>query len=60
MPSPHKNEKKDDYIARCMSDPEMKSKFDDNKQRVAVCFSYWDKKNESAELTFKQFLMENS
>jgi hypothetical protein len=57
MPKPHKGEDKKEYIGRCMGNPEMSKKFDDTKQRAAVCYSFWDKKNESVNITFKQFLL---
>jgi hypothetical protein len=44
MPSPQKNETQDDFISRCMTDPEMKSEFPNSEQRKAVCYSYWDDK----------------
>jgi hypothetical protein len=39
MPLPKKGERKDDYLQRCMADPEM-DKYDP-EQRYAVCNSYW-------------------
>ena len=44
MPYPKENEKKVDYLKRCMSNDEMNKKFKDNKQRFAVCMSYWKTK----------------
>lgn len=58
MPAPKKNEKKSDYIGRCMGTPKMNDEFPDTKQRAAVCYSYWDKSlNET--MTFKDFLKED-
>lgn len=37
MPKPRKNEKKQDFVSRCMGDEIMKKDYTDNKQRVAVC-----------------------
>jgi Escherichia/Staphylococcus phage prohead protease len=45
LPTPNKGEKKDDFMARCMSDDTMKKDYEDNKQRVAVCMSQWRRKN---------------
>lgn len=42
LPKPKKNESHDDFIERCMSDEIMKSEYDDNDQRLAVCQSQWD------------------
>jgi hypothetical protein len=39
MPTPNKNETKDDYLQRCMVDSEMQKY--DPEQRYAVCNSYW-------------------
>jgi len=39
MPLPKKGERKDEYLERCMADPEM-DKYD-REQRYAVCNSYW-------------------
>ena len=51
MPKPKSNEEHSDYMKRCMSNDEMNNKFPDNKQRYAVCQSYWsqskDKKTET-------------
>lgn len=42
MPTPKKNEKKTDFIARCVSDEEAKKTFPDNSQRVAFCYKQWE------------------
>jgi len=41
MPKPKKQEKQSDYISRCMGNDEMKSKYPEQDQRLAVCYSYW-------------------
>lgn len=56
MPKPKKGEDKKDYIGRCMGNEEMGKKFDDTKQRAAVCYSFWDKSLEES-MTFKRYLM---
>lgn len=38
MPDRRDNESKDDFVARCMSDPEAKESFPDHDQRLAFCF----------------------
>jgi len=43
LPKPKESEKKNDFISRCMSDESMKSEFDDHTQRVAVCYSLFDR-----------------
>lgn len=49
IPTPHKGEKQDDFMHRCMSNEVMKKEFPENKQRVAVCMSKWRKKSEKEE-----------
>tara|TARA_Y100000310_G_C20043365_1_gene517197 strand:- start:240 stop:452 length:213 start_codon:yes stop_codon:yes gene_type:complete len=39
LPSPQDNDKKKNFVAKCMSDPEMRSEFPNEKQRLAVCYS---------------------
>lgn len=41
LPVPEKNEDKQRFIQRCMSDDVIKQEFPDQKQRVAVCYSQW-------------------
>ena len=48
MPLPQKDEKQDDYISRCMGDAEMNAKHADEKQRAAVCHSYWRDKTQKS------------
>ena len=37
LPKPKKGQTEDEFIARCMSHPEMTAEFPDRKQRFAVC-----------------------
>lgn len=48
LPKPKEGESQDDFISRCMSNETMKDEYDDNDQRLAVCYSLWeqDKKTE--------------
>jgi hypothetical protein len=41
--NPHAGEKQPDFISRCMGDATMNKEFPDQKQRAAVCYSYWRK-----------------
>jgi hypothetical protein len=45
MPQPRKDEKKEAYLSRCMESDEMNSEFPKDKQRYAVCLSYWNDRN---------------
>ncbi|NBN88300.1 MAG: hypothetical protein EBV32_04340 [Proteobacteria bacterium] len=42
MPTPKANETEEEFITRCMSDAEPKSKYPDEDQRYAVCKSIYD------------------
>lgn len=49
IPKPRKDEKKEDFISRCMSDEVMKADFSDNKQRYAVCAQQLEKSESSGD-----------
>lgn len=51
MPRPETGENKQDFISRCMGDAEAVSDFPDDKQRFAVCQSFWDRRD-NAEIDF--------
>lgn len=50
LPSPDDKKDKGGFISKCMGDPEMRSEFPNEKQRLAVCHSqhkrakgnYWE------------------
>ncbi len=50
MPKPRKGENKDDFISRCMSSEEAKNDFPDQDQRLAVCNSFWDQRNNEGSM----------
>lgn len=60
--NPRKDESKDDFIARFMS--ETKEEYPDRKQRFAVANSYWNKRTDDAEgfgiTTLKKFMSNNT
>lgn len=39
IPSPNKNEDKQKFVARCMSNETMKKEYPDSQQRIAVCLN---------------------
>lgn len=41
LPKPRKNEKKTDFLSRCMGNETSVSDFPDNAQRYAVCNTQW-------------------
>lgn len=42
LPKPEQNEREDDFISRCVSDPQVIADFDTIEQRFAVCVDIWD------------------
>ena len=50
LPIPNKNESEKEFISRCMSNDIMKKEFSDNKQRIAVCYSQFEKNESYQEL----------
>lgn len=45
LPEPKLDEKKSDFIGRCMEDSITKGEFPNVSQRIAVCNSQWNKKD---------------
>lgn len=58
--TPNKDEEKNSFINRCMSNETMKSEFPDQKQRNAVCFSQWRKKKDFDKMMKKNFIISKS
>lgn len=54
LPKPKAKETKDEWMERCMDDNKMKKEFPDNKQRLGVCYSQWNKVNEVNEMSEKK------
>jgi len=48
LPKPKQQEKKGDFISRCVIDDTVKKDFSENKQRTAVCYSQWDEAKASS------------
>lgn len=42
LPTPNNNEKKSDFISRCMSSEIIKKDFKENDQRLAVCYRQFE------------------
>lgn len=49
LPSPNKNESKDSFVQRCMSNNKMNEEYPDEDQRAAVCYSRWSSKGNKKE-----------
>lgn len=45
IPKPRKDEKRIDFITRCMGDEIMKEEYPSQEQRAAVCYTQWRKKD---------------
>lgn len=56
LPKPKENEREQDFIDRCMSNNTMKKEFKDNDQRVAVCYSQFERKEETKMKNFKELI----
>jgi HK97 family phage prohead protease len=44
MPEPGASESREDFLQRCMSDPEAREDFPDDDQRYAFCLSQWERR----------------
>ena len=49
LPTPNKGEKKSDFISRCVTSKVMQTEYPDKKQRLAVCYSQWNRKNKKEQ-----------
>ena len=50
LPKPKSDEDKKTFVSRCVSELHDKEEFTDNKQRLAVCFSQFERANESVQI----------
>ena len=57
MPTPRDNESENEWISRCMSSEEIQRDFPDEQQALAVCYSIWDRKDGSKNMTTQHKLM---
>jgi len=53
LPTPRNNEKRGDFISRCVSNLTGKDEFNDNKQRVAVCMNIFKDAESKASVVFE-------
>lgn len=54
LPTPRKDEEKNDFISRCMGNDTMKKEYPDQKQRTAICYQQWRDKNKKGITLFPQ------
>jgi|LauGreDrversion4_2_1035121.scaffolds.fasta_scaffold01389_9 hypothetical protein len=50
IPKPKNKEKKSEFVSRCIGDTQMGKDFPDQKQRIAVCYSQWEKSKAEASV----------
>jgi hypothetical protein len=50
LPKPKNQEKKNDFVNRCISEVAKDPKFKDNKQRVAICYTQFDEAKSEASI----------
>ena len=61
LPKPRKSESQSDFIKRSMSSEIMKSEYPDTKQRLAVSFSQYRRRNKTKHIKeFFEFINEKS
>ena len=66
LPEPKSSEKEKDFIGRCIStiskekDEKGNLRWPDQDQRIAVCYSAWEQKNESIVNKINNFLNEST
>lgn len=48
IPKPKKNEEKEEFINRCMSDEIMNDEYPDSKKRAGICYTAWKNKDKKA------------
>ena len=53
LPTPRDNEKRGDFMGRCVSNLTDKDEFNDNKQRVAVCMNIFKEAESKASVVFE-------
>jgi len=54
LPKPYRNEEEDNFIQRCVIDPEIVRDFDDVEQRVAVCYDIYDRREQKSVAKYEK------
>lgn len=49
LPTPNENESKNEFISRCISVLTNMNEFKSKSQRIAVCYSQWDKQEKEKD-----------
>lgn len=50
LPKPQNNERKSEFITRCMENLKDKGEFPDSKQRLAVCYNQFEESKAEASI----------
>lgn len=56
---PGASETQDEFISRCMGDDKMNSEFPEQEQRAAVCYAYWDEKQEKIKVNMVSAILKD-
>lgn len=54
IPKPKKDEDKEKFMERCMSDGMMNNEYPDNKQRYAICMTQWKEKDKKENYNIQE------
>jgi len=57
LPLPKQGEAKDAFVARCVASDAMVDEYGDDKQRLAVCFSQWERAQEQKDMSVNDKLL---
>lgn len=56
---PGQSETQDEFISRCMGDDKMNSEYTDQAQRSAVCYAYWEEKQEKINVNMVSAILKD-
>ena len=47
IPTPRPGESRSEFLTRCMDDPVARSEFEEPEQRLAVCITQWEDRDDN-------------
>lgn len=47
IPTPREGEERGEFLTRCMDDPVARTEFPEAEQRLAVCITQWENRDEN-------------
>jgi hypothetical protein len=56
---PGQSETQDEFVSRCMGDNKMNTEYPDQAQRAAVCYAYWDEKQEKININMVSAILKD-